>query len=764
MLTKVGLRKSPVIIGALAFKSFDTRFDDILTDLKYHQEILKFEIELLHLGLTHDEAGRTRKEIADAADDQIRRTREASERLKQNRDILIDIKADAQNVRQETTLRNIRSWLSAPEFAAELEEAFGHRENDTCNWIFDNAEYEEWRDVTVEDAVAVDQNVTESRILWIHGPPGSGKTVLAATILDDLLENSHDDEDAKVTVLYHFFKDSSEFSDPITSYRVMLAQALHQNRHDIAMIDRFVFAMDDHSSGQLTATATELLDLFNLCLDYLDKVYIVLDGIDECRDAEKLMDGLTHCACGERYPLLLLSRLNVAPLLIQIAEPQRITMSNGGVASDIRLYVKRKLEILKKQRLLPNDVLVGQLTDQLVKGAGHMFLWARLMVIFLKSPALTPKQRLRTISSISLPEGLDPMYSRIFSLIAEAPEPEIRLAMAILTWLAGTRRSISEAELQEALIYDRSEADFDENDGFEDFRYAVVMTCQGLVEPSSSLQNHPHGDKHFQFVHLSAKAFFLNLQPGSRAASVLPEKLGPYLQTTEEINWRIASVCLQYLSRKMPRGPLSGRIEKGVEITSLMTRLPLVSYASTWWVDHLAATSGTGSISQDSSACPPKNERSLFVEMQTFLSDSYVITAWIEASYYYQRWHDENSSQADRIDNLLGWCGAIDVDENNRSNPQVLATVQTCKEFCQDLRLLDQIIGDRLRESPNLMWNEATAFVPSRFWVTGSATSVELLDPQALNLDAISGRALATISESLLSHCLVGVLSIWPSR
>ena len=101
----------------------------------------------------------------------------------------------------------------------------------------------------------------------------------------------------------------------------MLAQVLHQNRQDIAVIDRFVFAMDYESSGQSTATATELLDLFNLCLDYLDKVHIVLDGIDECRDAEKLMDGLTHCACGERYPLLLLSRLNVAPLM-QITEPQ----------------------------------------------------------------------------------------------------------------------------------------------------------------------------------------------------------------------------------------------------------------------------------------------------------------------------------------------------------------------------------------------------------------------------------------------------------
>ena len=252
-------------------------------------------------------------------------------------------------------------------------------------------------------------------------------------------------------------------------------------------------------------------------------------------------------------------------------------MSNSGVASDIRLYIKRKLEIMKKQRLFPSDVSVSQLTDQLVNGAGHMFLWARLMIVFLKSPALTPKQRLRTISSINLLEGLDTIYSRMLSLIAQAPEPEIRLAMTIFTWLAGTRRSISEAELQEALICERSGADPDEDDDFGDFCYAVVMTCGGLVEPSSLFQSHMIRGKHFQFVHLSARNFFLDLQPGSRA---VPEKLRPYLQTTEEINWRIASACLRYLAHKMPRAPLSGRIDKGVEITSLMTRLPLASYAS----------------------------------------------------------------------------------------------------------------------------------------------------------------------------------------
>jgi hypothetical protein len=159
------------------------------------------------------------------------------------------------------------------------------------------------------------------------------------------------------------------------------------------------------------------------------------------------------------------------------------------------------------------------------------------------------------------------------------------------------------------------------------------------------------------------------------------------------------------------------------------------------------------------------NDRSLFEGIQTFLSKPFAIMAWIEASYYCQRSHHENSSHADRIEKLLRWCDAICVGENYCSNLQgVPATVQTCKEFCQDLWLLDQTIGDSMSESPHLIWNEATAFVPSRFWITSSATSVEQLDPRALNSNAISGRALATISESLLSHCLVGVLSIWPSR
>jgi hypothetical protein len=185
----------------------------------------------------------------------------------------------------------------------------------------------------------------------------------------------------------------------------MLAQVLHQNWQDIAMVDRFVFAMDDESSGQSTVTVTELLELFNLCLGLLDMVYIVLDGIDECRDTEKLMDGVTHCACSERYPLLLLSRLNVAPLLMQISEPRRISMSNGGVASDVRLYIKRKLEIMEKQRLFLNEVSVGQLTDQLVKGAGHMFLLARFNDSLPKVSRPDPKAAIKDHQQYQSPRG-----------------------------------------------------------------------------------------------------------------------------------------------------------------------------------------------------------------------------------------------------------------------------------------------------------------------------------------------------------------------
>lgn len=751
------MRKTPRVLGALAFKSFDTRFESVLSDLRDDRKLLELEIGILKLGLTQTESQQTRQELARAMNEEAIHATYVEEKLKANYDLLSEVKAEIVTAHAEATLHGARTWISAPEFASELEDSFRHREDGTCNWIFDNKSYENWRDAYLGDLEANIEDELGPGALWIHGAPGSGKTVLAATVIDDLLDECNGSND-QAMVLYHFFKDSSGWAEPTAAYRAMLAQILHRNRQDPALVNKFSFAMWDVSSGQKSATLHELLDLLKMCLGYLGQAFIVLDGIDECTDPETLLEDLMQFGCAQAYKLLFLSRLNVSPLLRQVPEWQRITMSNGGVSDDIQLYARRKLEIMKRQMMFPNEPTLTYLTDQLVKGSGHMFLWARLMLMYLKSPALTPKQRLKTVDNINLPEGLEPMYLRMLGLIAQAPECELHLAMTIFTWLAGARREISEVELQEAI---RIVLDCDDDDGFENFRHTVIMVCCGFVEPSSSIQNNMIQGRHIQFVHLSARDMILSLQPGNNA---VPDRLQPYLQTTQELNLQIASVCLRYLAHKMPRSPLSGQVNKAIDLKYLMAQYPLASYASIWWIEHLVAGSGIHyKDSMSSSTCKANDEDLLFL-LDTWFAKPLAIMAWIEASYFCQRASLENSCHSGRIERLMEWCEFKLCKGTGRIESLSSVTIQACKEFCTDLLLLDQMMGTGLGESPELIWDEAPAFVPSRFWIASSATSVSVLDPTGANGNGTSKQPLITISNSSLARYLIGVLAVWSSK
>jgi hypothetical protein len=58
--------------------------------------------------------------------------------------------------------------------AHDLEENLRRRQAETCTWIYDDSRFQAWRDAK------------HSTTLWYNSPPGTGKSVLASTIIDYL--------------------------------------------------------------------------------------------------------------------------------------------------------------------------------------------------------------------------------------------------------------------------------------------------------------------------------------------------------------------------------------------------------------------------------------------------------------------------------------------------------------------------------------------------------------------------------------------------
>ncbi|OCK97256.1 uncharacterized protein K441DRAFT_502695, partial [Cenococcum geophilum 1.58] len=74
----------------------------------------------------------------------------------------------------------IRGWL-APTFTEDArKEALCLRHRSTCDWVLGLPKFGMWADCDGKT----------SKILWIHGPAGFGKTVLCSRIIDHMESES----------------------------------------------------------------------------------------------------------------------------------------------------------------------------------------------------------------------------------------------------------------------------------------------------------------------------------------------------------------------------------------------------------------------------------------------------------------------------------------------------------------------------------------------------------------------------------------------
>lgn len=139
----------------------------------------------------------------------------------------------------------------------------------TCGWFMDHDNFKQWR------------QSESSSLLWLTASPGSGKSVLAKSLADELTTTS------SRTTCYFFFKD--DFEDQ-RSAKSALSCLLHQ-----LFMQRKILLSDNISkrlqanTGNLTSPINELWD--TLVMASRDKnageVVCILDALDECEEKER---------------------------------------------------------------------------------------------------------------------------------------------------------------------------------------------------------------------------------------------------------------------------------------------------------------------------------------------------------------------------------------------------------------------------------------------------------------------------------------------
>lgn len=591
-----------------------------------------------------------------------------------------------------------------------------------------------------------------------EGNPGCGKTVLASSMIEELRALQDTTTDTSPQVYYFFFNNNrTDKNNSSDAFRALLAQILHQNRKNNDLLDTFTFAMGEYTNGQMTASSFELLDLLSVCLPRMKNVFLVLDAIDECNDQSTFVHKFVSTACKYGIKVLLFSRPNVESLWKTTRENRQVLIQKDFNNDDIKIYLHAKVQDLTDEQLLPPHCDFTDIVTRLLGGSAGMFLWARLMIGYLTSRALSPSQRLSIIYSVNLPEGLDQMYRRIFDLIQQAPYVERQLAVRTLVFLSWAKRPLYSRELLQVL---KMSSNGDISD-FHDSRFGhdLRLVCAGLVEVEPN--HHGESPSRLQFIHLSVKEWLISCtKPTARSSHGNLEGLDSALSSESEARIQIAKECVTYLCFQTPAHPLSGSLGQKASVSDLHISFPFLEYASVYWIDHLYDIP----LSVDYSNAV-QNERTkeklgdLLNLVRRFLKLKLVLTAWIESLYTFSTVQHHTFKKL-RSQNKSNWNAKRPY---SRADFQGWDAIDELREFGDDMQALNDDWGTTLLSSSNAIWEDVTAFTRSKFFAKTSAVHVEILPPRAPSRDA-NASPLYTISRTSASGSEIGVLSIWPSK
>ena len=200
------------------------------------------------------------------------------------------------------------------------------REGHTGRWM---ARSTEWRDWLNESSFP--------RLLWIHGIPGCGKTILASTLIEQI-RNGHLSSNDGLVYYYCYFGHNQDESIPLLKW--IVGQLCRQTRKvPKRLYTDFQQNLEPPISSLLLAVS-ELLDNF-------DRLYVVIDAVDESQERKNLLNIVKQFVTGEEFrkiSVLATSReyIDIGTVFSAIYMP--VSMSNPLVAEDIRSFVKSTLE------------------------------------------------------------------------------------------------------------------------------------------------------------------------------------------------------------------------------------------------------------------------------------------------------------------------------------------------------------------------------------------------------------------------------------
>jgi hypothetical protein len=482
-------------------------------------------------------------------------------------------------------------------------------------------------------------------------------------------------------VAYFYFNaqmpGKQSYCDALRAVVIQIVEAL---RNDPEMIDSVSILMIGDDGGRSIASDDDLMELLLLSIHRISSLALILDGIDECRDFERMWPFLSTACMDKRIRCLFLGR----PLVTMPSEHARLVLRQsllGMNEQDICDYLRQEIRNLQMAGHLQEHLISDRIANALTSRANSSFLWANLMMSYLRSPALNPAERAQEIENSSGLETLTGVYSGMLRQFGSLLSQERTLLTKIFQFLVLSKEPPSIEQLNIAISVQPG-CKVSTRDQVPNITNTLGRLCSALIDirPDSTVS----------FSHLSFRVFLLSGEA--------KELRTPFRVDLKAGSLRIAVVCLSYLVNDVPQGPLSGYPDTAADKTEIALQLPLSEYSARYWVDHAVCSLRLmpGTLHELISECYP-----LLQQLGSFLSRKASISAWIEVCWTYN-FQPSMETLWQELEMRLGQIntGA----QRNSLEWRILQSLGHIRALSDDLKKLDEHWSHLLSMRPYEIW------------------------------------------------------------
>lgn len=466
-------------------------------------------------------------------------------------------------------LQVMLDWLGAPDPSAHHNMVLKGRTEGTGVWLLKGAEFEAWRDSS------------EMSVLWMHGIPGCGKSVLTSSVIDHLRQFTSTKRHVSALGYYYFqfsHKDTSTMDLMLRSLIYQLSYWKGSPPTELAGIATRHFSHTRYhdksgaiyKEGVSQPSTSELVSILRGITEELDEVFLVLDGLDECVDQEDLLGMVDEVLRWnvEGLHIFLTGRFDQnLGTTVEAMNVPTVQVNEQAVKRDIELFVEEQLTTHPRLRKW-SPKLRDQIRGSLITGSQGMFRWVACQIDVI-AKCVTPRDLMKTLSS--LPKSLAATYT---SILAQVDELQWEYTIKILIWLAVSSQPLKIEEAVDALAIDfeaENGPSFDPDLRLQDvgdiiaISSTLVTPCQVVVQRDQAVEEFTE----LRLAHHTVKDYLLS----DVFEACLPHP-NPFVRKAQAYEFAAKGSIAYLLS-------LSERLD-----SASLDEWPFSQHAARFWLEH----------------------------------------------------------------------------------------------------------------------------------------------------------------------------------